>query len=310
MGDPGGVGPEVLLMSLADPVTTGGLTARVYASKIVLERRAAALGVSMDFELIDPTRDLDVTPGGYSPETGRAAMACVEAAADDLEAGTIDALVTGPIHKRALAEAGLPGAGHTEWLARRFGVSRPVMMLAGPRLKVVLATTHLPLREVASALSVEGLVEVIEVAARELERYFHPGGVHLAVAALNPHGEEAGRAGREEREVIGPAVERLRARGVRVDGPLSADAVFAAAVGGRYDAVVALYHDQGLAPVKTLQFAETVNVTLGLGYIRTSPDHGPAYDLAGSGVADPTSMKAALTTADAMAGIARSEPAE
>ncbi len=308
MGDPAGVGPEVLLMSLADPVAPNHPPVRVYASAGVLAGRAEALGLSPAHDLVDPCGDLDVSPGRYTPESGRAAVACLEAAAADLEAGTIDALVTGPIHKRAMAEAGLPGAGHTEWLARRFGARRPVMMLMGPTLKVLLATTHLPLRAVAAALRTAELIEVIQVAEQELKRYFHPTGVRLAVAALNPHGEEAGHPGREEREVIGPAVERLRAGGLEVDGPISGDVIFAAAVQGRYDAVVALYHDQGLAPLKTLHFADAVNVTLGLGHIRTSPDHGPAYDLAGSGRADPTSMRAALATAVEMAAIAGRAP--
>ncbi len=302
MGDPAGVGPEVLLMALADPGIAGRVEAHVFGSRSVLSDLAERFGWPLDFELIEsaPSDAGDVAPGGYTRAGGRIQVACLEAAADALRRGSIDALVTGPIHKRALSEAGFAGSGHTEWLARRFGARRAVMMLAGPRLRVVLATTHLPLREVASALTRKDLIEVIRLAHAELKKYFFPGGPRLAMAALNPHGEEDGREGREERELLVPVIEQLVREGIDLTGPVAADALFAQAAAGRYDAVVALYHDQGLAPLKALHFYEAVNVTLGLGFVRTSPDHGPAYDIAGQGRADPGSMKAAIALADQM----------
>lgn len=307
MGDPAGVGPEVLLMALAEPDLGGRLPVRVFAARGVLERLAAGFGWPLDFERVEAAADpgANVSAGRYTPEGGRAQLACLEAAAAELAAGRLGALVTGPIHKRALADAGRPGWGHTEWLGHRFGARRPVMMLAGPRLKVILATTHLALRQVPAALTADGLEEVIRVAAADLRRFFHPAGLRLALAALNPHGEEDGHPGLEERELLAPCVQRCRAAGIDLSGPLPGDAVFAQAAAGRYDAVIALYHDQGLAAVKTLHFADAVNVTLGLGRVRTSPDHGPAYDLAGSGRADPSSMKAAIALAARMAACAQ-----
>jgi 4-hydroxythreonine-4-phosphate dehydrogenase len=187
------------------------------------------------------------------------------------------------------------------FLAARLGARLPVMMLCGPRLKVILATTHLALRDVPGALTRAGLVELVRLASAELDRYFHPGGPRLGLSALNPHGEEGGHPGREEREILAPAVAELCALGVAVEGPVPADTLFAQAAEGRYDAAVALYHDQGLAPLKALHFRDAVNVSLGLGRVRCSHDHGPAYDLAGSGRADATSMRAAMELALGMA---------
>jgi 4-hydroxythreonine-4-phosphate dehydrogenase len=303
MGDPAGVGPEVILAALArGPL---GFDVRVYADRGLLEERAARFGWPLPADLVQACRLAPgaCPPGRFSPAGGLAQVACLEAAVADLAAGRLAGLVTGPIHKRALQEAGLPGPGQTEFLAARLGAPLPVMMLCSPRLKVVLATTHLPLREVPAALTRSGLVQLVRVAADDLTRYFHPGGARLGLAALNPHGEERGRPGREEREVLAPAVAELRALGVAIEGPLAADGLMAQAVAGRFDVVVALYHDQGLGPLKALDFHAGVNVTLGLGRVRTSPDHGPAYDLAGTGRADPGSTRAALELAARMAAL-------
>jgi len=307
MGDPAGVGPEVLLQALALGPLPGGARVRVFADRGVLEERAARLGLGLPGEIVEACRLApgEAPPGAYSPAGGRAQLQCLEAAAAELGQGRLDALVTGPLHKRALAEAGAPGPGQTEFLAARLGARLPVMMLCGPRLKVVLATTHLALRDVPGALDRAGLVALVRLAAAELARYFHPAGPRLGLAALNPHGEEGGRPGREEREVLAPAVAELRALGVDVVGPVPADTLFAQAAAGRFDAALALYHDQGLGPLKALHFHDAVNVSLGLGRVRTSPDHGPAYDLAGTGRADPTSMRAAMELALAMAARAR-----
>lgn len=302
MGDPAGVGPEVLLRALASETRP----VRVYGDPAWLFGEARALGLPMAFPVEAAARvPVDLARGCGSAAGARAQVDCLRAAAADLATGRISGLVTGPIHKRALADSGEAGPGQTEWLARRLGARRPVMMLCGPQLRVVLATTHVPLREVPGALRSDELCDTVRVGAAELRRYFLESTPRLALAALNPHGEENGRPGREEREILAPAVETLRREGMDIHGPLPADSLFALAAAGRFDAVVALYHDQGLAPLKALCFFEAVNVTLGLGYVRTSPDHGVAYDLAGQGRADPRSMRAAIDTAFAM--IARRE---
>jgi len=303
MGDPAGVGPEVLLLALARGALPGGARVRVFGDRGVLAERAARLGLEPPAELVEACRLApgEAPPGAYTPAGGRAQVQCLEAAAAELGAGRLTALVTGPLHKRALVEAGAPGPGQTEFLAARLGARLPVMMLCGPRLRVVLATTHLPLREVPGALTRAGLVELVRVGAAELRRYFCPDGPRLGLAALNPHAEEGGLPGREEREILAPAVAELCALGLQVEGPVPADSLFAQAAEGRYDAAVALYHDQGLGPLKALHFHDAVNVSLGLGRVRTSPDHGPAYALAGTGRADPTSMRAAMELALAMA---------
>ncbi|NMB76898.1 MAG: 4-hydroxythreonine-4-phosphate dehydrogenase PdxA [Myxococcales bacterium] len=302
MGDPAGVGPEVLLRALANETRP----VRVYGDPAWLGAEARALGLPMAFPVEAVARvPADLERGRGSDIGARAQVDCLRVAAAELAAGRIAGLVTGPIHKRALAECGEVGPGQTEWLARRLGARLPVMMLCGPRLRVMLATTHLPLRQVPGALRADSLCDTVRVGAAELRRYFLERPPRLALAALNPHGEEDGRPGREEQEILAPVVETLRREGLDILGPLPADSLFALAAGGRFDAVVALYHDQGLAPLKALGFFDAVNVTLGLGYVRTSPDHGVAYDLAGRGQADPRSMRAAIDTAFAM--IARRE---
>ena len=303
MGDPGGIGPEVLLRALAEQEIRSRVRPRVFGDGAWLRDLAGRFGWGADFETSDVVDLSSVTGvGEFTEEGGRAALACLQAAADALERGEIGALVTAPMHKRAFALAGALGPGHTEWLAQRFKAKQAVMMLCGPMLRVILATTHVALRDLPQALTKEGLIDTVTVAERELRRYFVPEGPRLALAALNPHGEENGQPGREEREVLVPAVNELKDRGVNIDGPLSGDTVFARAVAGHYDAVVALYHDQGLAPLKTLHAHDGVNVTLGLGVVRTSPDHGVAYDIAHQGIADHASMRAAILLAAEMAG--------
>lgn len=293
----------MLLRALGDREIRARIRPRVFADAAWLRRLAGRFGWRTDFEIRQAASlSSGFRPGEFCEEGGRASMACLEAAADALSQGEIAALVTAPVHKRAFVLCDAPGPGHTEWLAARFGVPKAVMMLCGPRLRVILASTHVALRDLPRVLGREDLVGTVALASRELGRYFFPGGPRLALAALNPHGEEAGRPGREEREVLIPAVERLRKLGVNIAGPLAGDTVFALAVAGRYDAVVALYHDQGLAPLKTLHPHDGVNVTLGLGVVRTSPDHGVAFDIAGRGVADSTSMREAILLAARMAG--------
>lgn len=303
MGDPAGVGPEVLVKALADKKLRERVRPLVFGDRDILAKAASNCQAPLDFEIRSITHlDRTACPSGqFSEASGHAQVAYLEAATQALETGEVYALVTGPIHKRALKLAQAVGPGQTEWLAARFHCRLPVMMLAGPRLRVVLATTHLPLREVPGALDRARLIELVRVAAADIERYFCKGSPRLALAALNPHGEENGEPGREERTILIPAVTELRAMGINIVGPLPADALFTQAAREAYDAIVALYHDQGLGPLKALHFADGVNITLGLGVIRTAPDHGVAYDIAGQGKADPTSLIAAIELAAAMA---------
>lgn len=226
----------------------------------------------------------------------------IERAVELVQDGQASALCTAPIHKAALQEgANFAFPGHTEFLAHLAGGVEVVMMLAAPQLRVVPATIHIPLSRVPSALSADHLRRVIEITQQGLERYFGIARPRLAIAGLNPHAGEAGRIGTEEQNWIAPLLDELRASGAKILGPLAADTMFHAAARARYDAAIAMYHDQALIPIKTLAFDEGVNVTLGLPFIRTSPDHGTAFDIAGTGRANPSSMIAALRLAAQMA---------
>ena len=219
-----------------------------------------------------------------------------------VNAGACSAMVTGPINKKALKDgADFAHPGHTEFLAALAGVPRVVMMLASSMLRVVPATIHVSLAEVPGLLNRRLLVETVRITAAALSRDFGVETPRIAVAGLNPHAGEGGVMGREELEIIIPAIEALRGEGLAVIGPLPADTMFHAGARASYDAAVAMYHDQALIPIKTLDFAGGVNVTLGLPFVRTSPDHGTAFDIAGRGIADPTSLIAALELAGSMA---------
>jgi 4-hydroxythreonine-4-phosphate dehydrogenase len=221
-------------------------------------------------------------------------------AVSDARRGEIAAIATAPINKEAFAAARLPWRGHTELLAHLTGARRVAMMFHADVLRVVLATIHIPLAEVPRALTRESLEQTIELTANELPRFGWPS-PRLALAGLNPHAGEHGLMGLEEEAVMVPAVEASRARGIRIDGPLPADTVFVRAMRGDFDAVIACYHDQGLIPVKLVAFGRAVNVTLGLPIIRTSVDHGTAFDIAGRGIADPSSLVHAVLLAAQLA---------
>ena len=237
-----------------------------------------------------------VIPGEVSAVAGRQAIAAIETATSLCLDGQAAALVTAPISKAAIHLAGSPFPGHTEMLAALTGADEVAMMLVGGPLRVALVTIHEPLARVASLISVERITTVVRLA----HLWLVDSGIarpKVAVAGLNPHAGEGGEIGREEAEVIAPAVAALQAEGIAVQGPLPADTLFHAAYHGAYDAVVAMYHDQGLAPLKMIAFDEGVNVTLGLPFPRTSPDHGTAFDIAGQGIARPASLLAALRLA-------------
>jgi 4-hydroxythreonine-4-phosphate dehydrogenase len=281
VGDPAGIGPEIALkaaahrdvLAVCEPVLYGPAGAAQLAG----------------FEI-----------GRISARAGQAAYDAILNAVADAQAARIDAVATAPINKEAFAAAGIPWRGHTELLAHLTGSSRFAMMFYAAELRVVLATVHISLAEVPGALTAELLDGIISLTAEELPRFGYPR-ARLAVAGLNPHAGEHGVIGREEDERMRPTVEACRARGIEVDGPFPADTIFLRAMKGEFDAVIACYHDQGLIPVKMAAFGRAVNVTLGLPIVRTSVDHGTAFDIAGRGVADPGSLIEAVKLAAKLA---------
>jgi 4-hydroxythreonine-4-phosphate dehydrogenase len=308
LGDPAGIGPEVVVRALAvrperDVVVFGDPLVLVAAAE-----RAGVPRVAPDaVRVVTTLRPGEVLPGQPNDASARAQLAYLEAATNAVLAGEARALVTAPISKEWIARAGFEFPGHTEYLAARAGVPEVAMMLAGPALRVVVATTHIALRDVPARLTPAGVATQIVLTAEALARQFRLARPRVAVAGLNPHAGEAGRFGDEEARIVEPAITEARARlaaagvNAEVTGPHVPDVVFRQAAGGAFDAVVALYHDQGLIPVKLLHFDEAVNVTLGLPFVRTSPDHGTAFDIAGTGAARPDSFLAALDLATRLA---------
>jgi 4-hydroxythreonine-4-phosphate dehydrogenase len=299
LGDPSGIGAEIVAITLAslDRQVLDRLV--VYGDRAILERGAAATGTRLPGGLAiegDAIAPADAPPGTPTPAGGAAQVAWLEAAATAARAGALAGLVTAPIAKTAARAAGFAFAGHTEFLAARLGAPHVAMMFAGPRLKVVLATIHLPLAKVASALDADDLADTIELAVGALRRDFGIARPRVGVLGLNPHAGEAGLLGFEESAIIAPAIATARRRlgdAGEIGGPLVPDAAFRLP----FDLFVAMYHDQGLIPVKLVDFEDSVNVSLGLPIVRTSPDHGVAYDIAGRGVARATSFQAATRLA-------------
>ncbi|HEY0708908.1 MAG TPA: 4-hydroxythreonine-4-phosphate dehydrogenase PdxA [Polyangia bacterium] len=305
LGDPAGIGPEVVVRALAQ---RPAVSAVVFGDRGVLARTAAALGLPVPDRTRDVTRLAPdaVTPGSPNQASAEATVAYLAAATEAVMRGEISGLVTAPLSKEWVARAGFSFPGHTEYLAAAAGVDDFAMMLAGPKLRVTLATIHMALRDVARVLTPETIARVVRLTARSLRDSFGFARPRVAVAGFNPHAGEAGRFGDEEARLVQPgialATTMLEREGVaaEVSGPHVPDAVFRQAASGQFEAVVALYHDQGLIPVKMLHFDDAVNVTLGLPFVRTSPDHGTAYDIAGTGRARPDSFLAALDLAVSM----------
>ena len=248
-----------------------------------------------------PDEGAAFTPGQVTAAAGRAAYEAIVRAVEDAGTGRVAAVATAPVSKEAFARAGLPWRGHTDLLAHLTGTTRYAMMFYSDRLRVVLATVHVALREVPRLITTASLRDLIELSASELPRFGFPR-PRLAVAALNPHAGEHGVIGGEDDEVLRPAVEQSREAGIDVEGPFPADTLFVRAARGDFDAVIACYHDQGLIPVKLLAFGRSVNVTIGLPIVRTSVDHGTAFDIAGRGIADPGSMIEAVLLAARLSG--------
>ena len=320
MGEPAGVGPDIILALYARRVELKLPEFCVFGHVDFLKARADRLGLAVDFATVGPAGSnaafasaLPVShvdglvpdhPGQTSPVSGGAVIGAIEAAVAATLTGECRGLVTAPIHKAALYNAGFKHPGHTEFLAELCAVDGhvrlPVMMLAHGGLRAVPVTIHVPIRAVPDLLTKQLIVDTIKVVAHDLKHRFGIANPQIGVAGLNPHAGEGGAIGREELEIVGPAVAQLQFEGIGVEGPLPADTLFYPPHWARYDAVVAMYHDQALIPIKTVAFEEAVNVTLGLPIVRTSPDHGTAFDLAGTGRASPASFLAAIRMADAM----------
>jgi len=307
-GEPAGIGPDVCAL-----LARQTLSARVVliGDEALLAERAARLGLHVGLRRYAPgnaalpgTIEVEhialavrAEPGKLDPANGRYVLALLDRAADGCVAGEFDAMVTAPVHKAAINDAGVAFTGHTEYLAQRAGRPHPVMMLVGGGLRVALATTHLALAEVPRAITRDGLVATLRVIDHDLRARFGIARPRILVAGLNPHAGEGGHLGREEIDTIAPAIAAARAEGIAADGPIPADTLFVPERLRDADCALAMYHDQGLPVLKYASFGRGVNVTLGLPFVRTSVDHGTALELAGTGRADPGSLLEAVQLA-------------
>jgi 4-hydroxythreonine-4-phosphate dehydrogenase len=299
MGDPCGVGPEIIVKALCDRELRSEIEPLVFGDAGVIEEVKRLTRLECDFEIVDHANfpvDM-IAVGRPCSEAGRASLEYVRSAVEFVLDGRVDALVTAPISKEAIHLAGSRYPGHTEMLRELSGAEKVTMMFEGGRFRVVLVTIHVALSEVPSLITQESVLSTIEIAHASLRELCGISSPRIAVAGLNPHAGEGGAFGMEEIEFIRPAVMVARERGIEVEGPLPPDTLFYHALGGRWDAVVAMYHDQGLIPFKMVSFEEGVNVTLGLPFVRTSPDHGTAFDIAWKGIANPSSMSSAVRVA-------------
>ena len=299
LGDPNGIGPEVVLKALADESLRADAEFVVVGNESVLRQHAARLGLDADVPVweVAPDVEPEVRWGETTGTAGRLAMRAVERATDACLAGDADAMVTAPISKEAITRAGYRVPGHTEFIAERTRAAGYTMMLVRGGLRVGLVTTHLPVRAVADAVTEVAILDKLRIIHAALRTDFGIAEPTVAVLGLNPHAGDGGVIGTEEIEVIEPALERARAEGLGVAGPFPADAFFGRKGHERHDAVLAMYHDQGLAPFKALAMGGGVNVTAGLPIVRTSPDHGTGFDIAGEGIADASSFSEAVRLA-------------
>jgi 4-hydroxythreonine-4-phosphate dehydrogenase len=322
LGEPAGIGPDLALTIWQRRAELDIPPFYIIGEPDFLGRRAAQLGLRIPIERAGadnaaamfrsalPVAELGLSisaePGKPDSSSAPAAIAAIRRGVADVMAGLAAAIVTNPVAKNILYNSGFAEPGHTEFLARLVQENsgkmlRPVMMLWSPELAVVPVTIHLPLREIFKQLSIELVIETGRIVARDLRRRFGLARPRLAIAGLNPHAGEAGTLGDEDRAIVAPAVAALVAEGIDAKGPLPADSMFHEAARASYDAALCMYHDQALIPIKTLAFDHAVNVTLGLPFVRTSPDHGTAFDIAGTGTADPASLIAALRLAARLA---------
>ena len=321
LGEPAGIGPDIALLAWLRRDELKLPPFYLLGDRAFLERRAKALGLDVPIADVEPGRAraafstampvvsighaISAQPGRPDASSAPAAIAAIRQAVADVDAGRASAVVTNPIAKSVLYGAGFRHPGHTEFLAelaaRDGKTPQPVMMLWSPTLAVVPVTIHLSLREAIVQLSTELIVSTARIAADGLKRSFGLARPRLALSGLNPHAGEDGSLGTEDQAIVAPAVDRLRREGIDARGPLPADTMFHDAARKTYDCAICMYHDQALIPIKTVAFEDAVNVTLGLPFIRTSPDHGTAFDIAGTGKANPSSVIAALRLAARMA---------
>ncbi len=319
MGDPAGIGPEIIVMALQMPKVWRVCRPLIIGSRPMLQQtiqalRASAMVVSVDghdesmakqafrrghLPVFDPFSKpvRSIRLGRVSAKAGEMAVTCIQSAVRLTQAGCVNGMVTAPINKEAMHLAGYHYPGHTEMLADLTNAKESGMMIMGGPLKIVFTTTHLALRDVAEALTVQKIVKGIRLAHFGLKQLFGVKKPRIAVAGFNPHAGENGLFGDEEKRLILPAIKRAKAQGISCSGPHPADTMFAKALTGAFDGLVALYHDQGLIPLKTVAFGHCVNITVGLPILRTSVDHGTAFDIAGKGIADPTSLVDAIVMA-------------
>ncbi len=327
VGEPAGIGPDIAIDAWLGRESGDVPPFLFIGPASVLEQRARAMGRAIAttevrpeearpafataIPCLDTAAGAEVVPGKPDPRNAALTIGAIETATELVRNGHCSAVVTNPIHKKVLSDAGFSHPGHTEFLGelseRLFGVAaRPVMMLAAPGLRTVPVTVHIALRDVFGVLTTDLIVETGRIVAAELIARFGIEKPRIAVSGLNPHAGEDGLMGDEDGAIIRPAVERLTALGIAAGGPVPADSMFHEAARSTYDAALCMYHDQALIPIKTLAFDSAVNITLGLPFVRTSPDHGTALDIAGSGKAKAESLVAALRMADRMTGGSRS----
>jgi 4-hydroxythreonine-4-phosphate dehydrogenase len=329
LGEPAGIGPDITLAAwrrraelnltpfyfLADPTFVARRAKRIAPDLAiaVVEPAAAWTAFKTALPVVDIGVAVSAEPGQPDQSSAPAALAAIRRAVADVRAGAAAAIVTNPVAKNVLYRSGFAEPGHTEYLGKLVeestgAAARPVMMLWSPELAVVPVTIHLPLKDVVAKLTADLVVETGRIVARDLHERFGLAHPRLAIAGLNPHAGEDGALGDEDLTLVRPAVERLKAEGIDARGPLPADSLFHQAARATYDVALAMYHDQALIPIKTLAFDHAVNVTLGLPFVRTSPDHGTAFDIAGTGRADPTSLIAALQLAARLSSRPHSHP--
>ena len=313
-GEPAGIGPDLCLVAASKPRS---LPLVCLGDRELLAVRARRLRLPVSFfdyraggdiqyaagalTVLHQPLATDCVAGRLDMKNARSVLSLIDRAVDGCLAGEFSAVVTAPVQKSLINDAGVAFTGHTEYIAERTHAPLPVMMLTAGELRVALATTHLPLRAVSDALTIDGLVQVMQVLSHGLTRYWGLAQPRIGVCGLNPHAGESGHLGDEELRIIGPAIERARAAGLAADGPAPADTLFVPSHLAHYDVVLAMYHDQGLPVLKHAGFGQAVNVTLGLPIVRTSVDHGTALDLAGSGSGDAGSLLAAIELAGRMA---------
>jgi len=329
LGEPAGIGPDIAIMAwcrraeldlpafylIADPqaIERRAMQLRLAAPVAVVAPAMASRTFAAALPVVDVCETVTAAPGAPDASSAPAAIAAIRQATADVIDGKASAVVTNPVAKNVLYRSGFAEPGHTEFLAKlceeRLGRSaHPVMMLWSPELAVVPVTIHLPLAQVPQRLTMELIVETGRIVARDLKERFGIARPRLAIAGLNPHAGEEGALGTEDGAIVAPAIRQLVHDGIDARGPLPGDSMFHAAARASYDAALCMYHDQALIPIKTLAFDHAVNVTLGLPIVRTSPDHGTAFDIAGTGKADPTSLIAAIRLAERLAARAETKP--